>query len=62
MFATAVANPEFFNALMVHGCADLEVHQTKVVSNTPSPRVLFFRGEAFKSLSGKLNKAGGQRS
>jgi hypothetical protein len=59
MFTTAVANPEFFNAVMAHACADLEVQQTKVVAKTPSPKVLFFQGESFKALSRKLSKGGG---
>jgi hypothetical protein len=59
MFTTAVANPEFFNALMAHACADFEVQQTKVVAKTPSPKVLFFQGESFKALSRKLSKCGG---
>ena len=42
--------------MMAHGCADYEVQQTKRILNGPSPRVLFFRGQALSALSKKFRE------
>ena len=39
---------------MAHGCADYEVQQTKKILDSPSPMVLFFRGQALEALVKKL--------
>ncbi len=53
----ALMSPELFYAIMAMGCASYEMKQTKIIPDSPSQRVLHFKGLALRTLSEKLQKA-----
>jgi hypothetical protein len=55
-FSAALANPEFFNAMVAMGSAAYEARMSRAYVKTQSARVLYFRGQALKLLWQKLER------
>lgn len=54
-FSSALANPEFFNAVVAMGSGAYEAKMSRAYLKAPSVRVLYFRGQALRLLWQKLD-------
>lgn len=55
-FSAALANPEFFNAMVAMGSSAYEAQMSGAYVKKQSARVLYFRGQALKLLWQKLDR------